>query len=436
MLGPAGRSSTTRHIGRATTWIVLLAACGCRQDTSHTTQPTAATTAPARQARIAPPPTGIAIRVRLAADLDAIELAVEGPCELRDLSGALLVSELNRLEPQPLMRGGRTRGFQFLGQLWPYEAVEIVPAQDGTLQLKLPGMDSPGAYQGTLRCYLNRSGRIDVINELDMEDYLRGVVASEMPNWFKPEALAAQAIAARTYAMYLRNTAGDNRTWDVKADQGSQVYKGLSRQRTSPAAVDAVDVTRGLVCVWDSPTGPQIFCAYYSAVCGGCTQSADNIGRDLNVTPLSGNVPCDFCAGAKYYRWGPERLTRTLITANLRDHYASLADMGKVQVIDILDTTPDGRPTRIKVADARGRGGSLRAEDFRLAVDPSGRILKSTRFSMLIDGEDVVFYDGHGWGHGVGMCQWGADGLARLGKSAAEILAYYYPGSRLVLAYW
>jgi stage II sporulation protein D len=431
MLGPPGRSGMAQKIARVVLLVALLAACGCRRSGPAATQPAVSRPKPA----ISHLPKELRIRVRLATEVDAFELAVEGPCELRDSGGAVFASELNRLRPAALSRAVGTRGFEWIGQIWPYDVIEIVPAQDGALRLKLPGVDGLNAYQGLLRCHLTRSGRIDVINELDMEDYLRGVVVSEMPNWFKPEALAAQAIAARTYALYLRQTAGENRTWDVRADQGSQVYNGLVRQRTSPAAVEAVDLTRGLVCVWDSPDGPQLFCTYYSAVCGGCTQPAGNIGRDANVPPLSGNVPCDFCARAGSYRWGPERMSKTLITKNLREHYSRLGGMGLIEAIELLDPTPDGRPARIRVVDRDGHGGSMRAEDFRLAADPSGRIIRSTHFCVLIDGEDVVFYDGRGWGHGVGMCQWGADGLARLGKTAAEILTYYYPGSRLERAY-
>jgi len=431
MLSPGGRSGRGSGLRLALIPMALLAVCGCGRSESPAPRP-AAPSAPSQ----IPPATDVRIRVRLAAEVDRLELAVDGPCEWRDIGGAVLVSEPSRLEPQLLSRVTEADGLRFLDRTWPLDAVELVPALDGTLRLKLPGMNSFGAYPGILRCHLTASGRIEVINELDIEDYLRSVVAGEMPGWFEPEALAAQAIAARTYALYLmRSPAAAGRTWDVKAGEGSQVYTGLARQQTSPAAAEAVDLTRGIVCVWDSPEGPKLFCAYYSAVCGGCTQPARNLGPDGDVPPLSGNVPCDFCAEAKYYRWGPEILSRTLIMKNLRERYERFGGMGRIEAIELLDPTPDGRPARIRVVDRNGRSGTLRAEDFRLAVDPSGRILRSTHFSVLFDGDDVVFYDGRGWGHGVGMCQWGAQGLARRGKTALEILAYYYPGSRVEQAY-
>ncbi len=431
MLGPGGRSVRRSGPWRAFIPMALLAVCGCGRSEAPAPQPAV----PAAPSRL-PPATDVRIRVRLAAEVDRLELAVDGPCELRDAGGAVLVSESGRLEPQALSRAAGSRGFRFREQTWPLDAVELVPAADGTLRLKLPGMNAFGEYPGTLRCYLTASGRIEVINELDIEEYLHSVVAGEMPGWFQPEALAAQAIAARTYALYLmRSPAAAGRTWDVKAGEGSQVYSGLARQQASSATAEAVDLTRGLVCVWDSPEGPKLFCTYYSAVCGGCTQPARNLGPDGDVPPLSGNVPCDFCAEAKYYRWGPEILSRTLIMKNLREHYERFGAMRRLEAIELLDPTPDGRPARVRVVDRNGRSGLLRAEDFRLAVDPSGRILRSTHFRVLFDGDDVVFYDGRGWGHGVGMCQWGAQGLARLGKTAMEILAYYYPDSRVEQAY-
>ncbi len=97
--------------------------------------------------------------------------------------------------------------------------------------------------------------------------------------------------------------------------------------------------------------------------------------------------------------------------------------------------TPEGRATRIEVTSNTGQSVVLRAEDFRLAVDPTGRIIRSTWFELSSDADSFIFADGHGFGHGLGMCQWGANGLAKLGRSAAEILAYYYPGSHLALAY-
>ena len=93
------------------------------------------------------------------------------------------------------------------------------------------------------------------------------------------------------------------------------------------------------------------------------------------------------------------------------------------------------RAGRIAIADASGCRVTLAAERFRLALDPTGMEIRSTLFRIVVQPDTVEFVDGRGYGHGVGMCQWGAERLARMGKRAGEILAYYYPGCHLTLAY-
>jgi len=121
------------------------------------------------------------------------------------------------------------------------------------------------------------------------------------------------------------------------------------------------------------------------------------------------------------------------ITRRLRGRYARFADIGPITRVQILKTTPDGRATQIYCSDARRRGVSLRAEDFRLSIGASR--LRSTAFKVRDLGDAVEFYDGRGNGHGVGLCQWGAEGLARQGWSASQILRFYYPGCHFDKAY-
>ncbi len=346
-------------------------------------------------------------------------------------------AEPERLAPRMISRGDADGGpvLVMVDPPWRGPSVVVKPRGDGMIRVRFAEGPRFAQYRGILRCGLTRTGRIEVVNEVGMEEYLWGVVAAEMPGSFSPEALRAQAIAARTYALYLCRTGGRGRSWDVKAGEGSQVYGGVPQQADTRAAADAVEATRGVVCTWDTPRGRRIFCTYYSAACGGCTQPVSSIANDPVIPPLAGGVRCEYCRECQYYRWGPQRMPKSLVASRLRDRYARFAQLGTVEVVEPLDSTPDGRPTRIRVADANGRGGTLRAEEFRLAVDPGGRVLRSTHFRVVVEHDDLVFADGRGYGHGVGMCQWGAHGLARGGRCAGEILAFYYPGSRLSLAY-
>lgn len=409
--------------------VVLLSGCGGRE------------AAPASQPADAPLPPGtlhssaLEIRVQLAEDIERFDLAVDGPCEVYAVEDPDLPMRLTGLEPRTIvLSGGQPPGFEMLGRRWT-GAVEIVPHEAASLRLRLRASDPFVAYRGTLRVNLDGQGRLELVNRLDLEEYLRGVVPSEMPGTFHPEALRAQAIAARTYALFQRNTVGMRRTWDVRADQSSQVYRGLSAQAEAPEAVRAVDATRGVVCTWNSPLGRRIFCTYYSSTCGGRTVSAAAIRGGDVPAPLAGGVPCEYCANSRWYRWEPQTISKATITANLRTRFPPVREIGPVEQVEPLDETGAGRPTAIRITDAEGGTVTLRAEEFRLGVDPTGRVLRSTDFQVRCEERSITFYDGRGWGHGVGLCQYGAEGMARSGKSAAAILAYYYPGSQLALAY-
>jgi len=103
--------------------------------------------------------------------------------------------------------------------------------------------------------------------------------------------------------------------------------------------------------------------------------------------------------------------------------------------VEIAGKDRCGRPVRLILGDERGRSITMGAEDFRLAVDPSGRVVRSTFFAASDEGGAVLLADGRGFGHGMGLCQYGAESLSRQGWSAGRILAYYYPTSRLARAY-
>jgi len=405
---------------------------GCRESAPPTTKPVASGGSASEL-----PWSERQIRVQLAESVKAVEVTMDGAWELRNAAGRILSSHTaapssHRIEP---IREGAA-GFRIgpPDTLWNVEAVEVVPLA-GIVTLRLPNAPASIALRGSLRCVLAGSRALDVINCVDVEDYLKGVVGSEMPDGFAPEALRAQAIAARTYVFYQRNTAGRLRTYDVRADQSSQVYGGLARERETPRAVDAVEATRGIVCTWDSPDRRRIFCTYYSSMCGGITQSAANLGKGDSAGPLRGGVSCDYCSGTASCDWGPQRLSKDSITTRLRSRFPRLREIGRIEKIEVVEATADGRPTRIGVFDAHGRGEMLRAEEFRLGIDSSGRVLRSTCFRVSVDRDGVTFSGGRGYGHGVGLCQWGAEEMARHGAKAGGILAHYYPGARLTLAY-
>jgi len=311
--------------------------------------------------------------------------------------------------------------------------VDLVPCGDRPVGLRLDG--EVRHFRGRLRFVCRSDETGSVVNVVDIEDYLVAVVAAELDRRFHREAFRVQAVVARTYAWYQKRTLGVKREWDVTATESSQVYPGLARVKQVPQAARAVHDTRGLVCTWDSPEGERIFCTFYSSTCGGWTQSVGAIRHNAVIPPLAGNVRCEYCRNAPDYHWGPVRINKDDVTRHLRDRYPRFEEMDTLDRIEVKETTPAGRPVRFTLIDAGGQKIELEAENLRLTLDPTGRKIRSTFFELLDEDNQIVLQAGRGFGHGVGLCQYGAEGLARQGFKAGEILRFYYPGSKLHRAY-
>lgn len=248
---------------------------------------------------------------------------------------------------------------------------------------------------------------------LPFDDYLVGVLAAEMPAGFQVEALKAQAVAARTYALRkLRVFGGSgcakNPGADLCSDPGHcQGYLGRDELRAAwkedfdknlARLAGAVAGTRELVLAF----GGALADAVYHSTCGGHTASAAEVwGRPVPYLP---GAPCEYCVISPHYRE-----TRRLPLAELDRSLGS-------PLLAVESVTPSGRAERV-VAGARALSGAEARQRFGLSSglieDIAGDVAITTR----------------GWGHGVGLCQWGAEGQARLGRTFREILSYYYPGA-------
>jgi stage II sporulation protein D len=312
---------------------------------------------------------------------------------------------------------------------------KIVISPDDPYIFSLNGDD----YRGKLKLIVNPDGNsFDAINLVPPEPYLAGVVGAEMPGYWEPEALKAQAIAARTYCFYIKKRFGANREWDMKQTAAHQVYRGMSAE--SSQIWQAVNETKGQVVSCKQSDGPvDIFPSYYSSTCGGHTENSKNVFGDSFETLIG--VPCPYCqdvAKPKYFFWPMIQFDKAYITERLLQRYPQLEQLGKIAEIFIADRTDYGeftRITRIKLIGTTGKSDSLRAEDFRLAIDPTGRKFRSTICQIVELSGKWAFFSGRGWGHGVGMCQCGAQGMARDDKNSRQILSYYYPGSTIISIY-
>ena len=156
----------------------------------------------------------------------------------------------------------------------------------------------------------------------------------------------------------------------------------------------------------------------------------------IHSEPLGG-VPCPYCvdiAKPDRFFWPMAQFDKTDVSEKLLHKYPKLQSLGKIISIAPVEQTNYGsfsRLTLIRLIGSTGNSDSIRAEDLRLTIDPTGSILKSMICQIVNKDNKWAFINGRGYGHGVGLCQCGAQGMARQGKTADEILSYYYPGSKI-----
>lgn len=375
------------------------------------------------------------VRVLLLDDIEICTLKMESSFSITDdpnLETLLPTARFDQIDSPidiELVNGQITIG----GRAFMNDEVIVYP--DEPYMFNLDGQ----YYRGKLKLLINpESGSFDAINMVPPEAYLAGVVGAEMPDYWEPEALKAQTIAARTYCLYIKKRFGKNREWDMRKTAAHQVYRGVSAE--SAQIWNSVNQTKGQVLVCKQSEGDEeIFPTYYSSICGGHTENSINVFGD-SFEPLIG-VPCPYCrkvAKPEFFFWPMIQFDNAYVVRRLITRYPNLKQLGKITNIESVspsDYEDFSRLTKINLLGSNGKSDSLRAEDFRLAIDPTGRKLKSTICQMVKQGDKWEFSSGRGWGHGVGMCQCGAQGMARKGKKAAKILSYYYPESKIISIY-
>lgn len=293
------------------------------------------------------------------------------------------------------------------------------------------------SYRGHIRLEARDNGVLRVINVLPLEAYLGGVIAAEMPASWNKEALKAQTVVARTYSLYIMERFGKNRGWDVKSTQANQVYKGI--QAETEQTWDAIKQTQGFVLTCGQSDNPKgLFPTYYCSVCGGHTENSKNVFND-SYEPLQG-VKCDFCknvAGKSFYSWKKQKINTAIITKLLIARYPAISELKNISIapVEISEYDTFQRITKYKISGDNGNYNTLTGEDFRLSIDSNGLTLKSAACKVTQSGNYMEFSDGRGFGHGVGLCQYGALGMARENKTFEDILTYYFPGSQLERLY-
>ncbi len=314
----------------------------------------------------------------------------------------------------PVPLGGKLKiapgrvGLRIDGKEVPHDVVRL--QAKGTL--KVSGHSYRRLMEVSLRTYKGKA-EVLVVHPLPLEEYVAGIVSAELPASWPLEAMKAQAIAARTYAVWQKYRRLDL-PYHMESTVLDQVYGGA--QRETDLARRAVKETHGVVLSWDR----RLARTYFFASCGDVTESAaEGWGTPLAYLP---GGKCGFCKNAARHTWRADvpakdldRALRGVLGERVVDlRIVSTTRTGRVKDIDVVGPTKTKRIT----------GGDLR----RLLGYTTLWSTWITRLDVTGKGAHV---EGRGAGHGVGLCQWGARGMAEAGRSSDDILARYYPGAAL-----
>jgi stage II sporulation protein D len=265
-------------------------------------------------------------------------------------------------------------------------------------------------YSGSIEVWKSEKS-LYVINELPLEDYIKGVVAAEIKSNWDAEAVKAQAVVARTYAIHQKVSAAGESPYHLTSSVQSQVYKGTNM---SPEISKAVEDTKGEILVYHG----EPIVAFYHSTSGGMTESAGEVfSHDL---PYIKRVKTN-SELSPFYMWEKiipvTELEKALGVKGIRN-------------ITVKSHTASGRVKKLKISFENKREPmEIAATEFRRKI--GWERLPSTMITELSRNDDSFVIEGRGYGHGVGMCQWSALQMARDGKSYREILRYFYPGTEI-----
>jgi stage II sporulation protein D len=347
-------------------------------------------------------------------------ITIDAPYTIRSVDGRQ--QPVQGEPPETVVVSPSSSGIHIGGREWSGAAVEIEAEGSPAIWV------DDHLYRGRVRFVRQGAGKLLVLNVVRLEDYIASVVDGEMPAAFPEAARQAQAIVARTYALFQMQANRANQEFDVYATTRSQNYLGYRRDgrryaAESPSSRRAADETAGMVCL----TSGKLFCTFYTAVCGGRTASGADVFND-SAGPLE-SVECTWCHDADLFEWR-RQVPRTQASDAVRRY---LTARGKpfdaLASIRRVANSPNVREPVFELGDGRRRY-RLSAAELRRLFPAS---ILSYQFEPAIANGQLVI-EGRGHGHGVGLCQWGARGMAQEGAGPVTIVRHYYPGADVVAA--
>lgn len=343
---------------------------------------------------VGPAQAATELRVAIKQGVSRVQVGSSTKAIVRNSAG----QEVGELAPLNAFNAQGGGGTVTLGQ-WRSKSLWIEPTANGVVWI------GDRWYRGRTELVLT-SGRLTAVNAVKLEDYLYSVLGSEMfPTW-PLEALKSQAVAARSYALYKRSTSG-NTVYDLGDTTTWQVYKGIESEALPTH--QAVDATAGQVMTH----GGKVILAVFHSSSGGHTENVEDIWKQ-SLPYLRGVA--DYDQGTPVFEW-----TKNFSRSELS---GLISGVGNVSSMTAERTTPQGRVITMLVKGDRG-SKRISGNDLRSALG-----LKSTLFVVNPAGEGFQV-SGRGFGHGLGLSQWGAYNLAVQGVKYQQILDHYYQNAAL-----
>ncbi|HCL47528.1 TPA: hypothetical protein DHW58_00895 [Patescibacteria group bacterium] len=301
--------------------------------------------------------------------------------------------------------------------------LRIVPMNKSVVSVSTDGIGLYNTFRGIVEIRRsNLSGNVWAVNTLELEDYLKGI--AEVPDNWPVESQKAQMVAARTFAAKKR-LAPRADIFDLYDDTRDQVYYGYNYEVQKPNLAAAAEATKGLVIKYNN----EPISAYFFSDSGGATENVENVwgrGNPAAAIAYLKGVPDPY---AKPIDWSAT-LTQDYLQGRF-DNQLGIAANGSeiIDKIEVAERFPSGRARTVNFTLRSGRVVPVPFYDFDYLTNNND--IKSMNFNVAtvgyVDTPDFMF-TGQGWGHGVGLPQWGARRMAEAGKNFQEILTYYYTG--------
>lgn len=274
-------------------------------------------------------------------------------------------------------------------------------------------------YRGDLLFKPDQTNRgIFIVNTVDLESYITSVVGSEM-NFEDPEALKTQAVVSRTYALWSMQKS-PYQEFDLRDHESSQVYFGEIQNK--PRFSAAAEATRGEILTWSN----QLILAVFSSTCGGSTGDNAAVWGGVDHPYLEVQHDGGACSVSPHFNW-----TYSMPESDFRQLIKQYYGFGFVD--KQIEKDLSGRVQKVKLVGTADDTLSFTGNEFRLFINrhAGAMALRSTKYEWVRE-NGILTFEGNGLGHGVGLCQWGALGLAKAGWNYKDILTFYFSGTKIV----